>query len=100
MLGIHQEIQEEARKEVEQILGNDQTTPENLSQLKVVEKIIKETLRLFPIAPIMARTSTGEIKLGECYFHLYFAPQWSHNWRLCLSVALQFNGGKFKFIFL
>lgn len=74
MLGIHEEIQEEARKEVEKILGNDRITSENISELKVVEKIIKETLRLFPIAPILGRTSTGEIKLGKDNFNLNFAP--------------------------
>lgn len=66
MLGIYEEIQEKAREEVMRILpDNNSIDNENISQLKIVERIVKETLRLFPIAPIMARTSIGEIKLGK-----------------------------------
>ncbi|XP_043472140.1 cytochrome P450 4C1-like isoform X1 [Leptopilina heterotoma] len=67
MLGIHPEIQEKARNEVTKILQkNNSIDGDKLSQLKIVDKIIKETLRLFPIAPLMARTAMDEIKLDSC----------------------------------
>ncbi|XP_051174383.1 cytochrome P450 4C1-like isoform X3 [Leptopilina boulardi] len=68
MLGIHEKIQDDARIEVMRIFADNSNSMdiEKLSQLKFIEKIVKETLRLFPIAPIMARTTIGEIKLDSC----------------------------------
>jgi len=35
--------------------------------------VIKETLRLFPIAPVMARELIGDIKLGAFSIVIYWA---------------------------
>ncbi|XP_015600585.1 cytochrome P450 4C1 [Cephus cinctus] len=68
MLGMHHEAQEKARKEIEEIFqGEDEPlTSESLSQLKYLEAVIKETIRLFPIAPFLIRHLRGELPLENC----------------------------------
>ena len=65
MLGIHQDVQDKARAEVNKIFENKVIDAESLSKLKYMEMIIKETLRLFPIAPFMVRQLKEELKLGN-----------------------------------
>ncbi|XP_046734966.1 uncharacterized protein LOC124404677 [Diprion similis] len=63
MLGMHQSVQEKVRAELHEVLGEDSVTAENLHDLKYVEMVVKETLRLFPIAPFMARELKGDVDL-------------------------------------
>lgn len=66
MFAIHPEIQEKARKEIQEIWNNDETIDlEHLNRMKYLECCIKETLRLFPIAPLMIRRVEPELALGE-----------------------------------
>ena len=50
------------------MLGDDSVKAELLSELKYLDLVIRETLRLFPIAPLMVRQVKGDIKLGKLYF--------------------------------
>ena len=62
---MHQDVQTKARQEVQQVASNDESlTMESLDQLKYLEMIIKETLRLFPIASLMVRRLNSELVLG------------------------------------
>lgn len=63
MLGIHQEVQEKARNEIKQTLDENCLTPESLDRLKYLEMVIKESLRLFPIAPFQIRRLNNELSL-------------------------------------
>ncbi|MFC6907052.1 cytochrome P450 [Halalkalicoccus tibetensis] len=47
-LSDHPEIREEFHQELETVLGGRAPTYEDLSELEITERIIKETLRLFP----------------------------------------------------
>lgn len=58
-------LQEKVREELSEVLGGGNVTPENLPGLKYLDMVIKETLRLFPIAPLMVRELKGELDLGE-----------------------------------
>lgn len=64
-LAMNQEIQDKLREEIKNVVGNDSVTVEHLPELKYTELVIKETLRLYPIAPLMVRQATGDIDLGE-----------------------------------
>ncbi|XP_014204433.1 cytochrome P450 4C1-like [Copidosoma floridanum] len=66
MMGIHESVQDKARNEVKEVLGDNDVDVEGLSKLKYVEMVIKETLRLFPVGPLLGRRLTGELKLDKC----------------------------------
>ncbi|KAK9744653.1 Cytochrome P450 [Popillia japonica] len=67
LLGNYPEIQELVFEEVHSIL-NDKLTPTSISELsemKYLECVIKETLRLYPSMPVIMRQLEQEITLGE-----------------------------------
>ncbi|XP_058817444.1 uncharacterized protein LOC131680752 [Topomyia yanbarensis] len=67
MLAIHPDVQERVYQEVmEACPDKDQSVSlEDLSKLTYTEMVCKETMRLFPVAPIVARISTQDIKLND-----------------------------------
>lgn len=67
MLGIHKDVQDNVRNELNRVLQEDaeDIPPSSLSQLKYLEMVIKETLRLFPVAPYLVRALKGDLALGE-----------------------------------
>ncbi|KAF7998237.1 hypothetical protein HCN44_009635 [Aphidius gifuensis] len=69
MLAIHQNIQDKLRKEIYDILGDDDDDDIDeihIQKFKYLDMIIRETIRMYPIAPLMVRKTTGEIKLETC----------------------------------
>lgn len=70
LLGLHQEWQDAVHKELDEIFGGtgeDYHRPvslEDLSKMKILESCIKESLRLFPIVPIIPRKLHSDVKLG------------------------------------
>nr|AEM42984.1 cytochrome P450 [Siraitia grosvenorii] len=66
LLALHQEWQEEARKEAFRIFGDsDNPTAEGLAKLKTMTMIINECLRLYPPAMTVSRTVEKEVRLGR-----------------------------------
>lgn len=64
LLGIHQEIQEKLYQEIS-TSGLDNDLPDKeLAKLKYLEKVIKESMRIFPIAPILFRKAKEDVKFG------------------------------------
>ncbi|KAL1506267.1 hypothetical protein ABEB36_005661 [Hypothenemus hampei] len=60
-LAIYPDIQEEVRKEILTILGPTETpTFETLHELPYTERVIKESLRLYPSVPFISRISSEE----------------------------------------
>uniref|UniRef100_A0A182JIK4 Uncharacterized protein n=1 Tax=Anopheles atroparvus TaxID=41427 RepID=A0A182JIK4_ANOAO len=67
MLAIHQDVQEAVYQEVMSVCP-DKTKPvttEETNGLVYTEMVCKETLRLFPVAPLLARKSVTDVKLDE-----------------------------------
>lgn len=65
MLGMHPEIQQKVYEETIEILGHDrQMTPEDLTLFQYTERVIKETMRLFPIGPLIVRAVDEDTKLS------------------------------------
>lgn len=61
-------IQEKCYNEIIQIIGNDRKksiTYAELNQLSYLEKVIKETLRIFPSVPLFARYVKEETTISK-----------------------------------
>lgn len=64
------EIQLKARKEVDDVFGmidNEPVTLAKLNELTYLELVIKESLRMYPSVPIIARLATEDIVLSESH---------------------------------
>ncbi|KAL4184715.1 hypothetical protein AMTRI_Chr10g226880 [Amborella trichopoda] len=65
LLAMHPEWQERARKEVIQVLGSDTPSFDGLAQLKIMNMIINESLRLYPPGQLLNRISTRKLRVGK-----------------------------------
>ncbi|XP_014469181.1 PREDICTED: cytochrome P450 4C1-like [Dinoponera quadriceps] len=65
-LGNNLEHQEKVHEELEDIFRDWQgpASPKQLSQLKYLDRVIKESLRLYPTVPLIGRKVTDDINLG------------------------------------
>nr|CAH7769827.1 unnamed protein product [Callosobruchus chinensis] len=73
LLGIHQDIQDRVYTELKEIFQDDMNRPITFSdtlQMKYLERVIMESLRLYPPVPIIARKVNEDVKLGKgcCLF--------------------------------
>lgn len=62
------DVQQKCFDEIKGVLGDDPTRPVTLSDLNnlsYLDLVIKETLRLFPSVPLIARTLQEEIVIGK-----------------------------------
>ncbi|XP_050423131.1 cytochrome P450 4C1-like [Adelges cooleyi] len=68
MLAIHQDIQDKVYDEIYEVLGDgDQPIAiEDTSKLVYLEQCINETLRLYPVAPLLFRHLTDDIEITNC----------------------------------
>lgn len=87
-MGLHQDIQAKVRDELDEIFGEideehefqpdgirmchrlktTDVTTEHISKMKYLEMVIKETLRLTPTVPFMARNMNEDVMVGLCHF--------------------------------
>ncbi|KAI5708388.1 hypothetical protein M8J77_021791 [Diaphorina citri] len=68
MLALHPKIQQEVYDEIVQVLGDDpETVPtyDQIQELHLLTRVIKETLRLYPAAPFIGRHITSEIQADK-----------------------------------
>ncbi len=67
MLAMHPEYQKKVYEEIENVLpqGQATVTADVVNQLKFTDLLIKETLRLFPIIPLMTRIARHDMKIGK-----------------------------------
>lgn len=64
MLAIYPEYQEKVFQEISSIQNSDYTQ-EDLENLEFTDLCIKETLRLFPVGPLIGRVSSKPINLSN-----------------------------------
>lgn len=65
MLAMHQDVQAVLIQEIRDVFPDDgqDLDSESVSRLKYLDLVLKETMRLFPIAPIIGRKLTADLKL-------------------------------------
>nr|XP_003221648.2 PREDICTED: cytochrome P450 4V2 [Anolis carolinensis] len=65
LLGSYPEVQRNVHKELDEVFGDSDRpiTMDDLKQLRYLESVIKESLRLFPSVPLFARTFTEEVHI-------------------------------------
>ncbi|XP_047992299.1 cytochrome P450 4C1-like isoform X2 [Leguminivora glycinivorella] len=68
LLGSHKEEQDKVYKELKQIFGDSKRIPskEDLNKMEYLERVIKETMRLYTVVPVIARETQSELKLSTC----------------------------------
>lgn len=67
-LGAYPDIQEKVWEELDSIFGQDKQRPatsEDLSRMKYLECVIKESLRVYPSVPFIQRSLSTDIVLGQ-----------------------------------
>lgn len=68
LLGNHPDAQAKVHDEIDKVFGTDRTRPattDDLRQLKYLECVVKETLRLYPPIPVIARNIDEDITIGK-----------------------------------
>lgn len=64
MLGMFPDYQERVYEEIMDVIGPDRRiTVHDLPKLQFMERVIKETMRIFPVGPLLVRKLTGDIML-------------------------------------
>ncbi|XP_050083264.1 cytochrome P450 4C1-like [Anopheles aquasalis] len=66
LLSLHPEIQEQVHQEIDSIFnGSDRpATMQDLNEMRLLERCLKETLRLYPSVPFFGRTTSDDVNLG------------------------------------
>ena len=64
MLGIHKDVQEKLYAEISSAFKNG-LNEKDLYQLKYLEMVIKETLRLYPPIPYIGRKVDQDVQMGK-----------------------------------
>lgn len=72
MLAIHQDVQSKVIDELRQIFKSTdgEVNEEALGEMKYLEMVIKESLRLFPLPSMTIRKVTEDLKLSKLKYDL------------------------------
>ncbi|KAK5638543.1 hypothetical protein RI129_012838 [Pyrocoelia pectoralis] len=67
VLAMFQDVQEKVYEEVMDVLGPDRPcNVKDLNQFVYLERVMRETMRLFPPGSVFGRNVTGDIQLEKC----------------------------------
>lgn len=66
MLAMNQDIQDLVVNELSDVYesATSPSTPESISKLEYMEKVIKETMRLLPVGPFLARECLADTEIS------------------------------------
>jgi len=83
MIAKHPEVQQKLNKEIQDVIGDEELTFKSLNEFKYLELVIKETLRLYPPAPMISRRFYEEVDFGD-----FIAPA-NANYNIALFSAFR-----------
>lgn len=65
-------FQEKVHQELDEIFQGEQRpiTPQDVLKMQYLDKVIKESQRVIPVVPVIARTLDQDLKIGEEIFNL------------------------------
>ncbi|XP_055321750.1 cytochrome P450 4c3-like [Sitodiplosis mosellana] len=68
VLAMHPQIQEQVFNELRSIFDtpDEQTTYDHIQKMHLLDRVIKETMRLCPTAPFIERTSSTDVQISDC----------------------------------
>ncbi|XP_041985201.1 cytochrome P450 4C1-like [Aricia agestis] len=68
LIGSYPEVQEKIFDELREVFGDDDrdASKHDLSQLVYLEAVLKESMRIYPIVPVIARALDKDVKLRHC----------------------------------
>lgn len=68
MLAMHQDIQDKVMDEIRDVFDSVHQEVDNeiLNKLPYLDLVIKESMRLFPVLPIIGRLATKDVVLNTC----------------------------------
>ncbi|XP_015126386.1 cytochrome P450 4C1 [Diachasma alloeum] len=66
VLAMFPDVQKKVREELKDVVGDHDITEEDATNLKYLEMVIKETIRIYPVGPVLGREMTGDLKLATC----------------------------------
>lgn len=66
MLAIHQDVQEKAFQEIKSAHSSQysETDTEVMTKLNYLEMVIRETMRIFPVGPYLARECMEDVQIS------------------------------------
>jgi cytochrome P450 len=65
LLGQHPDVQHRVQDEARRVLGDRQPTAEDVSKLTYCERVIRESMRLYPPAYVVGRRTMEDIMIGD-----------------------------------
>jgi cytochrome P450 len=70
MLAMHPEVQEKCYKEINEVFGSNDVefSGEVLNTLKYLDQVVRETMRVFPIVPMITRQLVEDMELDGYNF--------------------------------
>jgi cytochrome P450 len=66
LLAQHPEVEVKLHAELDHALGGRLPTTDDLRQLPCTEMVVKESMRLYPPIPSIARQATEDLTIGDC----------------------------------
>jgi len=95
LLGRHPQCEAKLHAELDAVLGDRPPTWDDIDQLPFTQKIIRETLRLYPSAYVMGRSVHHPCELGGCNIYksdsLVFSPWLMHRDERFFDRPLEFE---------
>ena len=97
-LGIHQDHQQTIHDEIDAVLDdpNEEITPDTLAELTFLDRFVKESQRMYPSVPVVARKLEEPLDLGalssvHAYNKKIYRQRCSHSGRSHGRIAHSHN---------